>query len=70
MDTPEHDYIEYQLTVENGEIVSCRPFSEGKQIDPLPGVKVYKPAGEKVPDWYVKRVERRLTRAISSLQKR
>lgn len=55
-----HDYIEYQLDVENGVIAGCRPFGEGKQSEPLTGVKVYKPAGENIPDWWLERLERRL----------
>lgn len=66
--TAEHEYVEYQLQVKNGRIVSCEFFGEGKQVDPMTGVKVYKPAGENIPDWFLKRVERRLMRAISKLE--
>ena len=50
--TAEHEYVEYQLQVKNGRIVSCEFFGEGKQVDPMTGVKVYKPAGENIPDWF------------------
>ena len=66
--TAEHEYVEYQLRVENGRIVGCEFFGEGKQVEPLAGVKVYKPAGENAPDWFLKRVERRLIRAFSKLE--
>ena len=54
-----HEYVEYQLDVENGQIVGCRFFGEGKQTDPLPDLKVYKWSGS-IPDRWLQRLEKRL----------
>lgn len=64
----EHDYVEYQLDVENGVIVGCSFFGEGKQIEPLDGLKVYVPAGQDFSlhfDRWLERIERRLKRSIA-----
>lgn len=60
----EYDFVEYELDVENGAIVGCRVFGEGKQAEPLDGVKVYKPSGQNIPDWWLERFERRLKETL------
>lgn len=59
----EHDFIEYELDFKDGEIVACRYFGEGKQADPLDGLKVYVPTGQPMDHRlfrWVERFERRL----------
>lgn len=68
----EHDYIEYQLDVENGVITGCRLFGEGTQTEPLDGIKIYKPTGQPVNlnfDRWLERVERRLKLAFGRLER-
>lgn len=67
MPEAEHDYVEYELDVENGQVTGCRFFGEGKQVDPLDGVKVYVPAGEVAYPSFFERIERRLKHALRNL---
>ena len=67
---PAHDYVEYQLDVENGVITGCRLFGEGKQTEPLEGVKLYKPVGQPPNinfDRWLERAERRLKLNLGKL---
>ena len=66
---PEYDFVEYEIDVENGAIVDCRAFGEGKQADPLDEIKVYKPSGQNIPDWWVERLERHIRRAMIAISR-
>ena len=59
----ENDFVEYQIDVENGVITGCRFFGEGKQAEPLDGIKIYKPTGQPpnfLFDRWLERAEKRL----------
>ena len=64
MPEAEHDYVEYEIDVDHGVVTGCRFFGEGKQVEPLDGVKVYVPAGGIVWPRFFERIERRLKRAL------
>ena len=70
MADPEHDFVEYEVDVENGVITGCRFFGEGKQVEPLDGIKIYKPTGQPANlyfDRWLERAEIRLKRAFAHL---
>lgn len=43
---PEHEYVEYQIDLDNGVVTDCRFFGKGKQTEPLDEIKIYKPADQ------------------------
>lgn len=70
MQGAENDFVEYQLDIEGGEIVACRYFGEGKQAEPLDGLKVYVPTGQPIDHRsfrWIERLERRLKLSFSRL---
>lgn len=61
----ERDFVEYEIDVKNGVITECRSFGEGRQVEPLSGIKVYVPAGQPLGlHRWVERFERRLKLAF------
>lgn len=63
----EHEYVEYQIDVENGQIVACTLFGEGRQVEPLTKPVAYMPvAGAPWPPG-LERVARQLTLALTKL---
>jgi hypothetical protein len=65
--TDEHEYVEYQIDIEAGEVVGCRLFGEGRQSEPLTKPVVYMPiTGVPWPPG-LERIARRVERAFSKL---
>lgn len=60
----EHEYVEYMLDVKDGQIVGCKFFGEGRQVEPLTEPVLFKPLdGNPLPrEW--QRIERRIKLAI------
>lgn len=67
---PEHEYVEYQFDIENGEVVACKFFGEGRQVEPLTEPIASIPvAGMPWPPG-LERIARRVTRALGKLAAR
>jgi hypothetical protein len=67
MGDSEHEYVEYQIDVENGEVVACRFFGEGRQVDPLTEPVAYMPVAGALRPPGIERIARRITLALGRL---
>lgn len=61
------EYVEYQFDVENGQVVACRLFGEGRQAEPLTGPVAYLPVAGMPWPRGIERIARRLTLAFSKM---
>ena len=64
MQKPEHEFVELLLTVENGEVVACEHFSEGKQVEPLTEPMIMKVMGGSADPSVFGVVELKIRRAL------
>lgn len=66
----EHEYVELEVTVDAGQVVSCREFGKGQQADPLTEPVVYLRAEDGMTPMMTQgfeRIRRRILRALSDV---
>lgn len=69
MSEAKHEYVELQLTAEDGRIVACEFFGEGRQVEPLTEPVVYIPATDAPREMRgFENLRRRVVRALSKVK--
>jgi hypothetical protein len=63
----EYEYVEYQIDVENGQVVACKLFGEGRQAEPLTKPVAYMPVAGMPWPRGLEHIARRVTLAFAKL---